>query len=470
MELIDDNGYLFGVVNVVDALVVLLVLAVVATGAVFVLSDDPEPEPTTETHYATLDLGTQPTYVATLIEEGDNVTPSETEELTVTDVYVTDQGDNRRVLVRVALEGNPTEDPADDTLTYDGGPPRVGRELAITTSEYSTSGRITEVSASDPDLDLQNTRILLETTVTAEEADRIDTDDTITRNNRTIATVESFRLYETDDPNQRRAVVVANLLAHQDGDTLRFGVTPLRVGQTVQLTTGEFDLQGTLLRTGVSGLPVSETDVLLRTELDSDTLAQLEPGDEYLVNDQTVATIQTIDAYGTGASDRRLAYIGVTYQTYQPREVPQFAGQRVREGTQLPFRTEEYEFQGRVVRENALEQRGTETTRMVTLEMENVEPDVANSVEAGMTEQIAGETVVDVTNVEVEPADIVLTSDDGNVFLRDHPVNKDVTVTAELQVRESATGITFKGSSLRQGETVLLDFGTVIIRATVVSV
>ncbi|WP_256301955.1 DUF4330 domain-containing protein [Haloarchaeobius salinus] len=467
MRLIDDDGNLFGTVNVVDVLVVLLVLSVVVAGFALIQGGDPPSGPSTETRYATLDLGTQPAYVANLVEEGDNVTPNDQQELTVTDVYVTDDGSNRRVLARVAIDGQLTDE---GTLNYRGGPPRVGRELTITTSTYSTSGRITAVDESNPELDLQNTRVLLETTVTADEADRIDTDDTITRNNRTIASIESFRLYETDDPNQRRAVVVANLLAHQDGDTLRFGVTPLRVGQTVQLTTGEFDLQGTLLRTGVSELPVSETDVLLRTELDSDTLAQLEAGDEYLVNDQTVATIQTIDAYGTGASDRRLAYIGVTYQTYQPRETPQFAGQRVREGAQLPFRTDEYEFQGRVVRENALEQRGTETTREVTLELENVEPDVANSVEAGMTEQVAGETIVDVSNVEVEPAQVVLTSDDGNVFLRDHPVNKDVTITADIQVRESASGITFKGTSLRQGETVLLDFGTVIIRATVVSV
>jgi hypothetical protein len=445
---------------------VLLVLAVIGAGVPFVISDGSQTHSTAETRYATLDLGAQPAYVATLIEGGDTVSPNDTEELVVTDVYATGQGNDRRVLVRVSLTG----EPSGDSITFGGGPLRVGRDLTITTSEYSTSGRIITAGSSNPELNLQNTRVLLETTITAEEADRIDTNDTIVRNNRMIATIDDLRLYETDDPNQRRAVVVANLLAHQDGDMLRFGATPLRLGQTVQLTPGEFNLQGTLLRTGVTELPVSETDVLLRTELDSDTLAQLQTGDEYLVNDQTVATIQTVDAYGTGASDRRLAYIGVTYQTYQPREVPQFAGQRVREGAQLPFRTDEYEFQGRVVRENALEQRGTETTREVTLELENVEPDVANSVEAGMTEQVAGETVVDVSNVEVEPAQVVLTSDDGNVFLRDHPVNKDVTITATLQVRESATGITFKGSSLRQGDTVLLDFGTVIIRATVVSV
>jgi hypothetical protein len=39
MEVIDEEGRLFGAVNVVDALVVLLVLAVVVAGAALVFGD-----------------------------------------------------------------------------------------------------------------------------------------------------------------------------------------------------------------------------------------------------------------------------------------------------------------------------------------------------------------------------------------------------------------------------------------------
>ncbi|MFC7231557.1 DUF4330 family protein [Saliphagus sp. GCM10025308] len=69
MELIDDEGKLFGRVNVVDALVVLILLAVVVAGiaVVGVLSGDAEPE----TRYATIDLGPQSEHVAEQISEGD---------------------------------------------------------------------------------------------------------------------------------------------------------------------------------------------------------------------------------------------------------------------------------------------------------------------------------------------------------------------------------------------------------------
>ena len=61
------QGMTGALVNVADALVVLLVVAVVAAGAAFVFLDDsePAPEPETATTFVTLDLGEQPNNVAT---------------------------------------------------------------------------------------------------------------------------------------------------------------------------------------------------------------------------------------------------------------------------------------------------------------------------------------------------------------------------------------------------------------------
>jgi hypothetical protein len=459
---------LFGVVNVVDALVVLLVLAVVAAGAAFVLSsgDDEASAPEPETRYATVDLGKQPSYVANLVGRGDEVTYDGGETLTVTDVYVTDQGNNKRVLARVELESPPGESEA---FTFDDAPPRVGRELAISTKEYSASGRITSVSERDRTLDLVNRTVLLEGTLSMEEAARLSTNDSVVRGNETVASVESFQLYGTDDPNQRRAIVVVDLLAHRDADQARFGSTPLRLGESIQLQTGEYSLTGSIVRVGAGDLPISERDVLLRTKMSADDAKALSAGDEYAVGGQRVGTVRSVDAYATGNPGQRLVYVGVTYVTYEPRAQPQFAGQVVREGALLPFRTDEYEFQGRVVRENALEQRGEETTRTVSLEIEGAQPDVVDSLEPGMRERVNGDTIAVVEDVSVEPAQVVLTSDDGNVYLREHPVKKDVEITAELQVRESITGVSFKGESIRPGDTVLIDLGTVTIRATVTS-
>lgn len=72
MEIIDNDGNLFGRVNVVDALVVLAVLAVTVAGAAFVFDDGGSGPEQTATVNATLDLGTQPPFVVDAIDEGDS--------------------------------------------------------------------------------------------------------------------------------------------------------------------------------------------------------------------------------------------------------------------------------------------------------------------------------------------------------------------------------------------------------------
>ena len=365
MDLIDDDGNLFGLINLVDALVVFVALAVVVAGVAFVLSSGSEDTaPDTATRYATLDLGTQPAYVATLVTDGDDINPASPENLTITDVYATETDDGRHLYARVRING--TLD--DDTVTYDGGPLRVGRELSLTTNEYQTDGTITAVDATTPDL------------------------------------------------------------------------------------------------------PVGETDLLLRTTLAADAVDTLRTGDEYRIDGRTVATVQSVEAYRTGDPGQVQAYVGVTYHTYRASDGPQFAGTPVREGVSLPLETDTAAFEGEVVRVGATEPRGERATRTVRLEVENADPDLGDALRSGMTERVRGDTVAELTNVAVEPSTMVLTSQDGNVYRRDHPVEEDVTLTADLRVRETNAGVQFKGAALRQGRTVTLDFGTVTVEATVVSV
>jgi len=366
MELIDGDGNLFGLVNLVDALVVLVALAVVVAGVAFVFSSGSNDTTTdTATRYATLDLGTQPAYVATLVTEGDvaDTDPSTPENLTITDVYTTHTDDGRHLYVRVRL--NATRD--DDAVTYGGDPLRVGRDLDLTTPEYQTGGTITAVDASNADL------------------------------------------------------------------------------------------------------PTGTTDVLLRTNLSADTVDAIRRGDEYRIDGRTVGTVRSVTAYRTG-DGRTLAYVGVAYRTYRASDGQRFAGAPIREGVTLPLETAAYAFEGDVIRVGETVPRGVASTRTVRLEIENADPDLADGLRSGMAERVRGDTVAELANVTVEPSTMVLTSQDGNVYRRDHPVEEDVTLTADMRVRETDAGVRFKGAPLRRGRTVTLDFGTVTVEATVVEV
>jgi len=109
MEILDEKGRLFGAVNVVDALVVLLVLAVVAAGAALVLGgNDSTPDDSDEldlaSTHATLDMGTQPEYIVAQLNEGDTYSPGGNDNLTVTDVHLEPRSNgDAAALLRVRL-------------------------------------------------------------------------------------------------------------------------------------------------------------------------------------------------------------------------------------------------------------------------------------------------------------------------------------------------------------------------------
>jgi hypothetical protein len=366
MNVIDDEGRLFGTVNVVDALVVLLVVAVVVAGAALVFGGEAEPDPEVETTYATLDMGVHQPYIVEEISAGDTYSPDESSTMRVTDVHLTPQGGDTRVYLRVALEGQLNDQ---GSLVYANAPPRLGRTLGLTTDRYEVEGQIRDVGDSDA-LEREQRGVVLSTQVDAATAQAIAAGDEVRLGGRTVARIENVTAYTTGNPNRRQLFVAATLEAHRQGDGLRFGGQPVRRGQTVGLETEAYSLNGRIEQVG-GDLDLGET-----------------------------------------------------------------------------------------------------TSRTVTLRMEEVREDFASTIEAGMAERVGETTVAEITDVvSVEPSLIIVTgSEDASVNVVDHPVNRDVTLRAELQLRDTPGGLSFKGEQIRQGSTVSLDLGTAAIDATVVSI
>lgn len=360
MNVLDDEGNLFGVVNVIDVLVVLFAVAVVVAGAALVLSDDPEPGPDLETTYATVDLGTQPEAVVEELNEGDSYSPNDLDTLTITDLHFTPEDNQIRAIARVELEG----EVENNAVYYDGAPPRLGRSLDILTNRYRVDGSIQRVGES-PDLDRGETELVLEDTIDIDSAEALAVGDEIRLDDRPTATVESVTQYRTSDPDKVRVFVGLSVRTLTDGDTPKYGSTDVRRGSTLTFA-----------------------------------------GDGYLLD-------------------------------------------------------------GQIARVGTLEEPGTETTRTVTLRLEEVREGVAEGIEPGMSETTADQTIATITDVEVEPSTVVLASEDGELRVHDDPINRDVTITAELSVRETTTGVRFKGDSLRQGNNVTLDLGVTTIDPTV---
>lgn len=363
MRILDDDGNLFGVVNVVDALAVFLVLAVVVAGAALVVqSDDARAPPETDTVNATLDLGEQPAYLAKAITEGDTYEAAGDSTLTVTDVHVTPGGNGPHIVLKVRLEAPER----DGSVSYDGEPPRLGRTLTVQTDAYTVEGTIRDVGGPD------------------------------------------------------------------------------------------------VLRTAT-------TEVLLSETLPTATAERLTEGDTYRVAGREVATVESVTRYSTASPNETRVFIGLSLQTLAADDRPRFAGSDVREGANLTVRGGDYAFEGTVDRVGTTALPGEATTRTVTLQLESVDPDLADAVTAGMTETVGDRTIAEVTNVERENSTVVLTSEGGEIYEREHPTEQDLTLTVDLAVHETDTGMTFKGRTIQRGSTVALDLGSVTVRLTVVA-
>ena len=363
MEVIDDNGQLFGAVNVVDALVVLLVVAVVVAGAALVLSDDPPEGPDVDTTHATLDVGTQPEFVLEEINEGDTYSPGDNTELTIQDVHLAPEGDQTRVIMRVAVTGERDG----GTIEYEGAPPRLGRSLDIITDQYQIDGQIRAVGEAET-LTRDERTVVVRDTVDAVDAREIAVGDPIRAGGRTVATVDAVESFPTADPEQRTVFLETTLQTYQQQERQRFGDTAIQRGQSITL-----------------------------------------PGDGYTVS-------------------------------------------------------------GSIERRGTLDALGTAAERTVTLRMEEVDDDFATALRPGMAETVGGDTIAEITDVSVSPSVLIVTGDDGSVNVADHPVNRDVTLTANIQVRQTPEGPQFKGNPLRQRQQITLDLGTTVITAEVVSV
>jgi hypothetical protein len=162
-----------------------------------------------------------------------------------------------------------------------------------------------------------------------------------------------------------------------------------------------------------------------------------------------------------------LLRVDVTLQANFEDRTPQYLGTDATLGSRMLFKSGVYELNATIVELN-----GSAAERVgATLDVrwENVRPEVADTLAVGMTEQHRGADA-EITALDTEPATIIVTSDSGEVFAREHPVEEDVSLTVAVEARQNGGSLFFHGRPVQNGETVVLDFGTVTVEGTVTDI
>lgn len=472
MELIDDDGDLFGVVNVIDALAVLLVIAVLIAGAA--LLGFIGTQPTEETRYVTIDLGEQPAYVAEQIDEGDVMAPADTDgNLTLTDVYVTPvDNETVTVTIRAEVEGSLAESDqrAGKIFEYHGNVMRPGVTMTVDTTEYELEGTVVSMASDGRSLDTVSKAVTLETTVSPSTARQVAAGDTFDIGGQTVAEVTAVHVAPGPGDDTRTLTLGLELDAIDRGGSVHFAGKPLDLNRTIRLDVGDSRFEGTVTALDTDELSVSERTVTLRATLSAETARQLRSGDTYEIAGEPVATIDSVTVYPTTEPATRRVVLEVRLRTITQDGVEKFGSRPVRLGEWIPFETEAYDFSGKVIARDSLSEVAETKTITAVVKLENVSPEQVDVLEAGMTERIDGSTNARVVDKRTEPAVTILTSQDGNIYEREHPRNKDVYLTVELEVRDMGNGLYFHGKRLKYGDDVVFDFRTVVVRGTVIDI
>lgn len=265
-SIIDEKGRLFGLVNIVDVLVILLVLAIVIGGVAVALSGDSDSEPdgsqadpppttngtnvtnvTNVTRYVTLDFGRQPAYVADNIEVGQQWPQTESrEQFTITDVYLSGRfNDQTTVVVRARVNGTTNE--SHGTFKYRNDPLYLGDALTLTTNEVQIDGTVTALEDDGDSLSRTNATVTVVTTERPQIAGAIAVGDEYRVGGKTIAEITGVQREDVEESERERVYLDVRVLAIERGSIPEFAGRALRLGTSIPFSTDRYQLGGEIV-------------------------------------------------------------------------------------------------------------------------------------------------------------------------------------------------------------------------------
>lgn len=460
--LIDEDGNLFGVLNVVDLAVVvsLLALLIFAVGLT-TLSTERVDTTTTNVTVKVVDQE----YVVDQIAVGDTFSKMTTDaEFTVVDKYSTPDGGQEAAFLRLSLVG----EQSGSLAAYDGVPPRIGRNITLQTNRYETLGTIITVGGGDR-LNTSQQTVALRSTLSPEDSRSLEPGTTIRADGQTIGTINNITRYENAEQSGHLVYINSTLLTFDDRNGHRFGDTVLETGSNVKIpfSSGEYT---------VSVMQVDETfventtDVVVKSTMAADVALSIDRGDTYRLGNDRLGTVESVTTFGTDEAGVKEVYVGVSLQTTTIDDTIWYGETPVRQENVIRLGVSGESYDAQITRVGTTERVGTPVTREVTLTLTDIPPSLADDITEGMTERSGETTLAQITDVERSNATIVLTDDSGNIYEREHPIRDDLTITATLQMREKPAGITFKDRLIQRGDQITLALEDRTIRPTVRSI
>lgn len=245
-QIIDEKGRVFGLINVIDVLVIILVLAMVIGGIAVVMALGTASSETgeTETKHLTVDLGEQPLSVAERIQSGETWTLQDNSELTITDVFRSGHvNESATVVVRARADVRS----ASQGIELGNEQVRIGTKLDLRSATSQASGTVTAIDEEGETLAIEDRTVTVETTVSTAVANAIDVGDEYRIGGETVATIEAVESSPAEAGNRQHVTAEIRVVALEQGETRHFANKPLRIGATVPFKTNDYQFTGEIV-------------------------------------------------------------------------------------------------------------------------------------------------------------------------------------------------------------------------------
>jgi len=252
MKIVDNDGRLFGLVNVIDLLVILLAIAVVTAGLSLsgigstsqsdVSNSKPDSSESAEdTRYATIEVSSQPDYLADLVVTNQTVT-IRGQNATIVDIYRTPINAEVGLTLRVQLNTTNEFQFANESIL-------LGNQLTVASESYQITGTVTELSKTKKSLPVSNHTFALRAEVPPAVADVVSVGNRHIINGKTVANIESVSTenHSSVSSGNESIVVEITLWTIRRNGTRYYARHPVRLGTTVSFQTPQYSLSGQII-------------------------------------------------------------------------------------------------------------------------------------------------------------------------------------------------------------------------------
>lgn len=469
--MIDEEGRIFGTVNIIDAIVVVVVFAVLVSGVALVYGGGGHgPQGESATRYATVSFGPLPSDTAGFLAA--NESELLTSGIELTDTYVTPTaGSEEIVYARLKLHGRtvPNETLNRSIFRYRGELVRTGDKIGVETVDFAVNGSIISVSESGATLPTEQTVIVVESPI--RPGITIERGDEYTFHGREVATVRNFSVQPTETQNRSRLILELGIQTISLNGKGRFAGVRLQSGNSVPFVNDDYSIDATIISSGDS-IHQSTTNVTIKANVSRHTGRLISPGDAFRTNGVSVATVTDVRFLPTLNRSRQTVWVDLTLNSCECLDTngESFAGKQLRPGTSIPLRTNEYALNGEIIQVEGAPSLGEPENVTVTVSMEDVDPNIVESIQPGMTERRDGVAIATITDRTIEPAKVTVISDDGHIYGRTHPYDKDITLTVKLRARANERQLFFRGEPLRVGNRILIQLDHITITGNITQI